>query len=96
MRPTITTNTVRNVGADLKVVAEDPTQRVQALMDQARALAREACLGFAQELSEAAQHASMIGNGGDAFPVGVREVARRLEADLAAAHLNITAILGRG
>ncbi len=60
--------------AALPTVAE----RVRALQAQARSLARDHTAAFAEKLAELQAMAVEINQGGDAFPGGVRGVAREV------------------
>ncbi|NEX93824.1 hypothetical protein [Caulobacter sp. 17J65-9] len=57
---------------------ETLTARVKRLQAEAKALACEQIGALEQKLIEVAQLAEEIADGGDAYPVGAREIARRL------------------
>jgi len=57
-------------------------QRVRRLQTEARLLAREEVESLCREMFALAARAAEVAEGGDAFPVGVREMASRLAADL--------------
>ncbi len=61
---------------------ETAAQRIKRLQAEAQALAREEVAGFERRIAELAAVARQISEGGDAYPVGAREVARRLAEDL--------------
>jgi hypothetical protein len=63
-------------------VPETGFQRVRRLQTEARLLAREEVEILCREMTALAARAAEIAVGGDAFPVGVREMASRLAADL--------------
>ena len=69
--------------------------RVRELHAEARALALDHVATFEQALGDAAALAEEIDAGGDAYPVGARQIARRLFADLDGARLNLQALRGR-
>jgi hypothetical protein len=66
--------------------------RVRFLQAEARAIASDHIAAFEQALEEAVALAKEIQSGGDAYPVGAREIARRLGPDLAYARLNLQAL----
>ncbi|MBD3837347.1 hypothetical protein [Brevundimonas sp.] len=61
---------------------ETTAERVKRLQLEAHALALEEIEALEKLLLEAAAKAKDIANGGDAYPVGAREMASRLAADL--------------
>ena len=74
---------------------ETTTQRVQRLQREARQLAREQIEAMGRDLEDLAQRAREIAEGGDAYAVGVREMASRLAADLPQKSQSLLAILNR-
>jgi hypothetical protein len=56
--------------------------RMRQLQFEARALARDQVEALARELGAIASRAAEIAEGGDAYPVGVRELCSRLAEDL--------------
>ena len=74
---------------------ETTTQRVQRLQREARLLAREQIEAMGRDLEDLAQRAREIAEGGDAYAVGVREMASRLAADLPQKSQSLLAILNR-
>ena len=74
---------------------ETTTQRVQRLQREARLLAREQIEAMGRDLDDLAQRAREIAEGGDAYAVGVREMASRLAADLPQKSQSLLAILNR-
>ena len=67
---------------DLMKAPETTADRVKRLQLEAHALALEEIEGLEKLLLEAAARAKAIADGGDAYPVGAREIASRLAADL--------------
>ena len=67
---------------DLMRAPETTTERVKRLQLEARALAIEQVEALEAVLIKAANMAKDIAEGGDAYPVGAREIASRLAADL--------------
>jgi hypothetical protein len=67
---------------DLGRGSESTAWRIRQLQFEARGLAREQIDGFARDLSALATRAAEIAGGGEAYPVGAREVASRLAEEL--------------
>lgn len=91
---------------DLRLVAESEVydlmrgpqttaDRVKQLQAEAKALAIEEVEALEKILVEAAAMAGEIAKGGDAYPVGAREIASRLAEDLPAKAETIKAIVSR-
>jgi len=80
---------------DLGRGPETTTQRVQRLQREARLLAREQVEALARDLEDLARRAGEIAEGGEAYAVGVREMASRLAADLPQKSQSLLAILSR-
>lgn len=89
---------------DLRIVAESEVyelmkapvttaDRVRRLQQEARALAVEQVEALEKVLEEAARMAREIAEGGDAYPVGARELAGRLASDLPAKSETLKAIV---
>ncbi len=74
---------------------ETTTQRVRRLQQEARLLAREQIEAMGRDLDALAARAHEIAEGGDAYAVGVREMASRLAADLPQKAQGLRAILNR-
>ena len=70
-------------------------ERVRRLQMEARALAIEQVEALEKALKAAAAMAAEIAEGGDAYPVGARELAGRLAADLPLKGETLRAIVGR-
>jgi predicted Zn-dependent protease len=69
---------IYNLGRD----PETPAQRVQRLQREARILAREQVEAIERDLLALAERAREIADGGEAYAIGIREMASRLAADL--------------
>lgn len=67
---------------DLMRAPETTADRVKRLQLEAHALALEEIEGLEKLLLDAAAKARAIADGGDAYPVGAREIASRLATDL--------------
>lgn len=75
--------------------AETIAQRVRRLHAEAKQLAREHVRTLTAALSEVEQLAAEIADGGDAYPPGVRDLARRLAEDCEARAQTLEAIISR-
>lgn len=75
--------------------AETVAQRVRRLQAEARQLARDHVRSLAAKLVEAEQLAHEIAEGGDAYPPGIRDLARRIVEDAEMRVQTLEAILGR-
>ena len=80
---------------DLMRTPETTTERVKRLQLEARALAVEQVEALEKVLLQASAMAREIADGGDAYPVGAREIASRLHSDLPAKAETLKAIVGR-
>jgi len=91
---------LRLVGAesqiyDLMKAPETTAERVKRLQMEARALALEEVEALNKVLHEASRLAKNIADGGDAYPVGARELASRLASDLPSKAETLHAIVSR-
>lgn len=84
--------------ATIAVNSDDlsPAARVRSLEQQAKELALIHCGAFATEIYALHETADEIANCGNAYPVGVREEARKLAEIAKDAALRIKAIMSRG
>ena len=80
---------------DLMRAPETTSGRVKRLQLEARALAVEQVEALERVLMQASVMAREIAEGGDAYPVGARELAGRLASDLPAKAETLKAIVGR-
>ena len=80
---------------DLMRAPETTSGRVKRLQLEARALAVEQVEALERVLIQASAMAREIAEGGDAYPVGARELAGRLSSDLPAKAETLKAIVGR-
>ncbi|CAN7602400.1 hypothetical protein [Caulobacter sp. LjRoot300] len=80
---------------DLGRGPETATQRIRRLQREARLLAREQIEALGRDLEGLGQRAREIADGGDAYAVGVREMASRLATDLPQKSQSLLAILSR-
>lgn len=80
---------------DLMRTPETTSDRVRRLQMEARALAVEQVETLEKVLMQAAAMAKEIADGGDAYPVGARELAGRLASDLPARAETLKAIVSR-
>lgn len=84
----------------LSVVRDTPksetvAERVRRLQAEARALAGDHTREFTSAMVDLETLAMEIANGGDAYPAGIRDVARRLAEDLESRVQTIEAIVAR-
>lgn len=91
---------LRLVGAeaeiyDLMRAPETTGERVKRLQLEAHALALEEIEQLERLLLQAAEKAKEIASGGDAYPVGAREIASRIAADLPTRAETIKTIVNR-
>lgn len=75
---------------------ENLGQRVIRMQAEMQGLAREHSRQFEAALYEASRLAAEIAKGGDAYHVGVRELAERLAPDIEAQAKTIEALMSRG
>ena len=80
---------------DLMRKPETTADRVRRLQLEAKALAVEQVEALEKMLLEAAAMAREIAEGGDAYPVGAREIAGRLTTDLPSKAETLKAIVSR-
>ncbi len=80
---------------DLMRTPTTTADRVKRLQMEARALAVEQVEALEKLLLEASAMAQEIADGGDAYPVGARELAGRLAADLPARAQTLKAVVSR-
>jgi hypothetical protein len=70
-------------------------ERMERVRLDASRIASEHTAALMRTFEDAAALAEEVANGGEAYHVGVREIARRTHIDLAAAVLNLRSIVGR-
>ena len=74
---------------------ESPVERIRRLQAETRSLAREHIEMLATALSEVSRLSGEISGGGELYPVGARELARRLTDEAGNHALTLTAIIDR-
>lgn len=74
---------------------ETLSERVRRLQDEARGLARDHVRALEEKLEELERMSAEIADGGEAYPVGVREIARRLQEDAEVRNQALQAIMAR-
>jgi hypothetical protein len=74
---------------------ESPGDRIRRLQGEAKCLAREHVELLAATLTEVSRLSGEICEGGELYPVGARELARRLTEEANMNALTLTAILDR-
>jgi hypothetical protein len=75
--------------------ASDLVERMERLRGDASRIANEHTNLLVKALSDAAAMAEQVANGGEAYHVGVREIARRTHSDLASTILSLRAVRER-
>jgi hypothetical protein len=70
-------------------------ERMERVREDASRVAFEHTGALLRTFEDAAALAGQVANGGEAYHVGVREIARRAHIDLTAAALNLRSIVGR-
>jgi len=80
---------------DLGREVETGAQRIRHLQHEAHMLAREQVETFARDLNAMAVRATEIAEGGEAYPVGARELASRVADDFTQTAQLIVAIMHR-
>ena len=71
------------------------SQRVQRLQAEAKSLAAEHVVTLLMNMNQVQHLAYDIANGGDAYPAGIRDIARRLVEDMDQKAMTVQAIAGR-
>ena len=85
-----------NPAAEAEAPANEPlTARIRRLQAEARAMAAEHVKLLEASIIDSAKLAEEIAEGGDAYPVGVREMARQMVADCESRLLGLQAIMHR-
>ena len=74
---------------------ESPSARAKRLMSEARAAAVEHVAALEGALEAAATLAADVSEGGDAYPVGVRELARQLAEETYSRLQTLNAIMNK-
>lgn len=74
---------------------ESPADHIRRLQAEARGLVREQIEMLAAALNEVSRLAAEIADGGDVYPVGARELSRRLTEESSKQALTLTAIVDR-
>ena len=74
---------------------ETRAERVRRMQANAKALAREQVEAMAEAMLEVARMAEEVATGGDAYPVGVRELSNRIRTELEAQAKSIELLLKR-
>ncbi len=84
----------------LRATTETPTMesladRMERLRSDATLVANEHIALLVEALSEASELAEQVANGGEAYQIGVREIARRTHKELGPTVLSLRAIRER-
>lgn len=89
---------IASSNAEIRALMSTPEtrgDRIARLQREARALALDDVQALVRLMGQVVEAASDIADGGDAYPVGVREAAQRLAIDLQARADTLKAISGR-
>lgn len=73
--------------------AESPAERIRRLQQEAQTLARVEIEALHEAMVNLSRQAEEIAEGGEAYAVGARELARRLSEDVGAKAQTLQAIL---
>jgi hypothetical protein len=85
-----------NAGANVHDLGvESGLQRVRRLQQEMHALAHEQVVILARDLEAMATRLGEVAEGGDAYPIGVREISSRLANELSSQAQSMLAILKR-
>ena len=79
----------------LVVKADTVAERVRRLQAEARDLAKAHVRALAEAMAQAEQMAAEIADGGEAYPPGIRDLARRFAEDCEGRIQNLEAINAR-
>ena len=74
---------------------DSPADRIRRLQNEARTLAREHIELLVSALAEVTRLSGEIADGGELYPVGARELSRRLTDESNQQALTLTAIVDR-
>jgi len=74
---------------------DSPADRIRRLQNEARSLAREHIEMLTVALNEVTRLSGEIADGGELYPVGARELSRRLTEECGKHALTLTAIVDR-
>ena len=73
--------------------AETPAQRIRRLQQEAQSLARAEIEALHESMVRLSRQAVEVAEGGEAYAIGARELARRLSEELGAKAQTLQAIL---
>ncbi|HEY3696960.1 hypothetical protein [Phenylobacterium sp.] len=95
MSPSLAIVANNNAAAKTEGRTEALSDRIKRLQNEARSLAREHIMALQSALIAVEGMASEIADGGEAYPPGVRDIARRLVEDCEARVQTLEAITKR-
>lgn len=84
-----------NAAGEARKSTETVAERVRALQAEAKGLAREHVQELERLLLEVEKMSAEIAEGGEAYPAGIRDIARRLVEDCEARVQTLEAIISR-
>ena len=82
-------------GAPTVTKNESVSERVKRLQEEAKQLARDHIKALTAAIEQVELMSAEVAEGGDAYPPGVRDVARRLVEDMGARAQTLEAIVAR-
>jgi hypothetical protein len=94
MSPSLSVVAGQDTG-DARTAVQTVADRVRALQAEAKGLAREHVQELERLLLEVEKMSAEIAEGGEAYPAGVRDIARRLVEDCEARVQTLEAIVSR-
>jgi hypothetical protein len=94
MSPSLSVVAGQDAG-DARTAVQTVADRVRALQAEAKGLAREHVQELERLLLEVEKMSAEIAEGGEAYPAGVRDIARRLVEDCEARVQTLEAIVSR-
>lgn len=95
MSPSLSVVADNDAAAAARKRTETVAERVRALQAEAKGLARQHIQELERLLIEVEKMSAEIADGGDAYPAGVRDLARRLAEDCEAKVQTLEAIASR-
>jgi hypothetical protein len=95
MSPTLSVVATNNDLKPQTVKPENVAERVKRLQAEARQLARDHIRALTAAIEQVELMAAEVSDGGDAYPPGVRDVARRLVEDMGCRAQTLEAIVAR-
>lgn len=95
MSPSLSVVSTNNDLKPQTVKTENVAERVRRLQAEAKQLARDHIRSLTAAIEQVELMAAEVSEGGDAYPPGVRDVARRLVEDMGTRAQTLEAIVAR-